>query len=113
MALPAQSPPVAPQPLPPAQAHQPTPQPRVESHATDALGRKAADLYNRQMYAEAIDALDQRMRSMPETTDLRLIRAWSLMNLNRNEEARRVFSTLSNVRRAVALETEPAKTGNR
>ena len=85
-------------PRSPAPAHQTEivpPKDKVENNSRDTLGRQATEFYNRKLYAEALDALDRRAKTAPEPTDLRLIRAWSLLNLNKVEEAKQVFSTLS------------------
>ena len=89
--------PAAPRPVQP-QSPTPPPEGRVESHARDALGQQVAELYNRKQYTEALEALDRRLQVMPETTDLRLIRAWSLLNLNKVDEAKRVFGTLASTK---------------
>ena len=36
-----------------------------------------------------IETLDQRAALTPETTDLRMLRGWSLLHLKRAEEARK------------------------
>ncbi len=82
-------------PAAPPQSNIVPPKARVESNARDTLGKQAAEFYNRKQFAEALEALDRRLKTAPESTDLRLIRAWSLLNLNRVEEAKQVFSTLS------------------
>lgn len=91
-------PPQATRPSAPA-APQPSnivaPQAKAETNARDTLGKQAAEFYNRKQFVEALEALDRRLKTTPETTDLRLIRAWSLLNLNRVDEAKQVFGTLS------------------
>lgn len=63
--------------------------------AIDESGRDAVARYNDQRYEAALAALDRRARSLPEPTDLRLVRGWSLLNLGRLTEARHVFDTLN------------------
>ncbi|MCC2097483.1 MAG: hypothetical protein KDJ29_11365, partial [Hyphomicrobiales bacterium] len=77
---------------------------RIETGATDELGRQATSLYNAKKYSEALVALNRRAAHLPETTKLRMVRAWALLNLRRVDEAREIFASLSAHRR-------PAKTG--
>ena len=58
------------------------------------LAQRAQQFFNDKAYAEAIEALDQRAPLASETTDLRMIRGWSLLHLKRAEEARQVFAGL-------------------
>ena len=60
-----------------------------------ALAQRALHAFNAKDYAGAVEALDQRLPLARETTDLRLIRGWSLLHLQRKDEARKVFATLS------------------
>ncbi len=91
----------------------PAPEGRVESHARDTLGQQVAELYNRKLYQEALDVLDKRMKLTPETTDLRLIRAWSLLNMQRVEEAKHVFGTLASTRQPRASNNDASNTRTR
>ncbi len=56
------------------------------------LALRAQQFFNDKAYAEAIETLDQRASLAPETTDLRMIRGWSLLHLKRAEDARQVFA---------------------
>ena len=58
------------------------------------LAQRAQQFFNDKAYAETIEALDQRAALAPETTDLRMLRGWSLLHLKRAEEARQVFAGL-------------------
>jgi hypothetical protein len=78
---------------------------RIETGATDELGRRATDLYNAKKYAQALAVLNQRTARLPETTKLRMLRAWALLNLRRVDEAREIFASLSSRGRP------PAKSG--
>lgn len=64
--------------------------------AADAgtLAQRAAQYFNEKNYAAALDALERRATMAPETTELRMMRGWSLLHLNRREEARKAFATL-------------------
>jgi cellulose synthase operon protein C len=59
-----------------------------------ALAQRAMQYFNDKNYAAALDALDRRAAIAPETTELRMIRGWSLLHLQRPEEARKAFATL-------------------
>lgn len=78
----------------------PAPGLRLETGARDELGRLATDLYNKKQYAKALEALNKRAARLPETSRLRMLRAWSLLNLRRVDEAREIFATLGSGRRA-------------
>ncbi len=111
-APPAVAQPVAPAPVaasasPPAPAPvAPTSEPAREAsepvarlalpQTTDAgaLAQRAIQFFSAKNYAGALEALDQRAPLAPETTNLKMIRAWSLLHLQRKEEARGVFATL-------------------
>jgi len=67
---------------------------RIETGASDPLGREATDLYNRGDFAGALAALDRRAAQQRETTGLTMLRAWSLLRLDRVDEARRAFAAL-------------------
>ena len=58
----------------------------------NVLALRAQQFFNDKAYAEAIETLDQRASLAPETTDMRMIRGWSLLHLKRAEEARQVFA---------------------
>ena len=58
------------------------------------LAQRAQQFFNDKNYAETIETLDQRATLAPETTDMRMIRGWSLLHLKRAEEARQVFAGL-------------------
>lgn len=64
--------------------------------AADAgtLAQRAAQYFNEKNYAAALDALERRAAMAPETTELRMMRGWSLLHLNRKDEARNAFATL-------------------
>ncbi|MCC0000423.1 MAG: hypothetical protein H6870_15860 [Methylobacteriaceae bacterium] len=64
--------------------------------AADAgtLAQRAAQYFNEKNYAAALDALERRAAMAPETTELRMMRGWSLLHLNRKDEARTAFATL-------------------
>ncbi|MFV0280407.1 MAG: hypothetical protein ACK5JM_06565 [Rhodoblastus sp.] len=59
-----------------------------------ALADRAAQYFNEKNYAAALDVLERRAAMAPETTDLRMMRGWSLLHLDRKDEARRAFATL-------------------
>ena len=50
--------------------------------------------FNEKNYTAALEALDRRILLAAETTELRMIRGWSLLHLHRPEEARKAFATL-------------------
>ena len=58
------------------------------------LAQRAQQFFTDKAYDDAIAALDQRALVAAETTDLRMIRGWSLLHLKRAEEARQVFAGL-------------------
>ncbi len=64
--------------------------------AADAgtLAQRAMQFFNEKNYAAALEALDRRAAMAPESTELRMIRGWSLLHLQRPEEARKAFATL-------------------
>ncbi|MDE2362200.1 MAG: hypothetical protein KGM42_05935 [Hyphomicrobiales bacterium] len=64
--------------------------------AADAgtLAQRAMQFFNEKNYAAALDALDRRAPLARETTELRMVRGWSLLHLQRPEEARKAFATL-------------------
>lgn len=64
--------------------------------AADAgtLAQRAAQYFNEKNYAAALDALERRAAMAPETTELRMMRGWTLLHLNRKDEARNAFATL-------------------
>jgi hypothetical protein len=64
--------------------------------AADAgtLAQRAMQFFNEKNYAAALDALERRASMAPETTELRMVRGWSLLHLQRPEEARKAFATL-------------------
>lgn len=77
-------------------AWSPLPSRPVLPSSTDpaVLAQRAQQFFNDKAYAETIEALDQRAALAPETTDLRMLRGWSLLHLKRAEEARQVFAGL-------------------
>ncbi|MFT4098952.1 MAG: hypothetical protein QM651_17665 [Rhodoblastus sp.] len=103
---------VAPQPLTTPVVYAPAPQPGSSADAPAPLQRagyaaqlpeaadpgtlaqRAAQYFNEKNYAAALDALERRAAMAPETTELRMMRGWSLLHLNRKEEARNAFATL-------------------
>ncbi|MFO1115912.1 MAG: hypothetical protein U1E28_09530 [Beijerinckiaceae bacterium] len=64
--------------------------------AADAgtLAQRAMQFFNEKNYTAALEALDRRLLLAAETTELRMIRGWSLLHLHRPEEARKAFATL-------------------
>lgn len=64
--------------------------------AADAgtLAQRAMQFFNEKNYTAALEALDRRILLAAETTELRMIRGWSLLHLHRPEEARKAFATL-------------------
>ncbi|WP_134499411.1 tetratricopeptide repeat protein [Microvirga pakistanensis] len=72
-----------------AQAPQTGPR-RVELSAS-ILGQRALAAYRDGRYVEAILALSERARIVPEQTDLMLIRGWSYFKLGRYNDAEKVF----------------------
>ena len=64
--------------------------------AADAgtLAQRAAQYFNEKNYAGALETLERRAAIAPETTELRMMRGWSLLHLNRKDEARNAFATL-------------------
>jgi tetratricopeptide (TPR) repeat protein len=70
------------------------PPPKVLDGARDDAAKYALELYKNGDYAGAVEALDRRGGVSIEPVDLRLVRAWSLMHLNRSEEARSIFASL-------------------
>jgi len=89
---------------PQAPISQPSP-PSAPVAGMDDAARRAVQLYKDGDYAGAIAALDGRPGVDNEPTDLRLVRAWSLMHLNRGEEARAIFAQLDRAKVGV---TKPA-----
>lgn len=65
-----------------------------EAADAGALAQRAMQFFNQKNYAAAIEALDQRAPLARETTELKMIRGWSLLHLQRKDEARKVFATL-------------------
>ncbi|HMN72821.1 MAG TPA: hypothetical protein PKA55_13235 [Rhodoblastus sp.] len=91
----------APAPAPGSSADAPAPLQRATyapqlPEAADAgtLAQRAAQYFNEKNYAAALDALERRAAMAPETTELRMMRGWSLLHLNRKDEARNAFATL-------------------
>jgi hypothetical protein len=74
-------------------AAQTLPAPKGNAGANDEGAKRAQALYKDGDYEGAIAALDMRGNA-GESVDLRLVRAWSLMHLNRQEEARVIFASL-------------------
>ena len=58
------------------------------------LAQRAIQYFNEKNYSAALDALERRAVMAPETTELRMMRGWSLLHLGRKEEARKAFATL-------------------
>lgn len=78
-----------------------------EREIDDPLGREALRRYEQGRYEAALQALDLRASIAPETPDLQLVRGWSLLNLDRQAEARRAFAALAETADgAPALENE-------
>jgi cellulose synthase operon protein C len=80
-------------PAQPAPARPVTPR-LPEAADAGALAQRAMQFFNDKNYAAALEALEQRAAIAPETTELRMIRGWSLLHLQRPEEARKAFATL-------------------
>lgn len=62
--------------------------------ATDTLAVQANAQYNAGQYPAVLETLDRRMRNHPETEDIKLMRAWSLLHSGNVDEARKIFSSL-------------------
>ena len=60
----------------------------------EVLSQRAYGAYEGQRYVETLELLDRRARFAPETRDLMSMRAWSLKNTGRNEEAAKIFKSL-------------------
>ncbi len=60
-----------------------------------ALQAQAETSYHAGEYSVALAHLDARAAQVPETRELAMIRGWSLLHLERREEARRVFASLN------------------
>ena len=71
----------------------PTPQ-LPDAADAGTLAQRAMQFFNEKNYAAALEALDRRAGMAPESTELRMIRGWSLLHLQRPEEARKAFATL-------------------
>nr|WP_246215929.1 tetratricopeptide repeat protein [Microvirga makkahensis] len=63
---------------------------RIELSAS-ILGQRALAAYRDGRYVEAILALSERARIVPEQTDLMLIRGWSYYRLGRYDDAEKIF----------------------
>ncbi|WP_371345127.1 hypothetical protein [Ancylobacter sp. IITR112] len=72
-------------PLPPA---------RAAELSADLLAQRAIAAYRDARYVEAILALDERSRLVPEQQDLMMIRGWSYFQLRDFISARRIFTAL-------------------
>ncbi|MCJ7995273.1 tetratricopeptide repeat protein [Rhizobium cremeum] len=59
------------------------------------LSNRAISAFDSGRYREALVYLDQRSMLKPEPTDLMILRAYSLMNLGRPGDARRIFEALA------------------
>ena len=70
--------------------------PRADETALDEPARRALRLYRSGDYAGALGVLDARGGMSRENDELRMVRAWSLMHLSRQDEARAVFASLDN-----------------
>ena len=60
----------------------------------EVLSRRAYGAYEGQRYVETLELLDRRARFAPETRDLMSLRAWSLKNIGRDEEAAKIFKAI-------------------
>jgi tetratricopeptide (TPR) repeat protein len=58
------------------------------------LSRRAYGAYEAQRYLETLELLDRRAQFAPETRDLMSLRAWSLKNIGRVDEAAKIFQSL-------------------
>lgn len=99
----------------------PAPQPQtsqpdagvIRIHAADHLAQQANAAYNRKQYTQTLDILDQRARNLPENEEIKLMRAWSLLNIGSVEEARKIFNSLGPAARRAAASPAPAQTRTR
>lgn len=73
----------------------------IRTGAKDALGRAATDHYNAGRYEEALKSLDQRAGNLKESTQLQLLRGWSLIRLKRVGEAKKVFAAIGKKKRTI------------
>ena len=58
------------------------------------MAQRVQQFFNDKNYAAALDALDKRVPMAIETRELRMIRGWCLLQMQRVDEARQVFATL-------------------
>lgn len=59
------------------------------------LAQRAAGAFERGRYVETLLALDERARIAPERLDLMVLRGYAYLNLNRIDDARRVFRAVA------------------
>jgi tetratricopeptide (TPR) repeat protein len=67
---------------------------RREEIGVQVLSRRAYGAYEAQRYLETLELLDRRAQFAPETRDLMSLRAWSLKNIGRVDEAAKIFQSL-------------------
>lgn len=63
--------------------------------SADILAQRAQAAYNDERYVEAIIALDERSRLVPEQQDLMMLRGWSYYHLRDLQSADRIFKALA------------------
>lgn len=63
--------------------------------SADILAQRAQAAYNDERYVEAILALDERSRLVPEQQDLMMLRGWSYFHLRDFQSADRIFKALA------------------
>ncbi|MCR5856014.1 hypothetical protein [Mesorhizobium sp. J428] len=64
---------------------------RVAELQSSILAERALGAFENGRYIEALIALDQRAQIAPERIDLMVLRGYAYLNLNRREDARRIF----------------------
>lgn len=64
---------------------------RVAELQSSILAERALGAFENGRYVEALIALDQRAQIAPERIDLMVLRGYAYLNLNRREDARRIF----------------------
>jgi tetratricopeptide (TPR) repeat protein len=68
---------------------------RAVELTAEILTQRALAAYRDDKYAEAIVALDERARYVPEITDLMVVRGYAYYNLHRYADAERVFNAVA------------------
>ena len=67
---------------------------RRHAIGVEVLSRRAYGAYEGKRYVETIELLDRRAQFAPETRELMSLRAWSLKNIGRGEEAAKIFRSI-------------------